>query len=249
MSYKKYLINNPSIFELTPIVKALIVQFVKISSNSKIGPIPATVTSADSCPDSCPLQESGCYAKTGPVYWNWNKVSAGDRGGSWSDMLEKIKLLPVGQLWRHNVAGDLPGLINNELIDPVKLGELVHANIGRRGFTYTHKTAGDHNLNWIKAANEWGFTINLSANNLDHADKLYDTGAGPVVTVAPINSPKIIKTPAGRIVVRCPATYRENVSCKTCELCQRANRETIIGFPAHGASKAKAQKVYFMKVQ
>jgi len=29
-------------------------QFTKLSSNSKIGPIPCTVTEKRSCPDSCP---------------------------------------------------------------------------------------------------------------------------------------------------------------------------------------------------
>jgi hypothetical protein len=222
-----------------------IVHFTPKSSNEKIGPIPATVSSENTCPSDCPLKESGCYAKTGPVSWHWNKVSQGLRGSSWSDLCTNISNLKPGQLWRHNVAGDLPG--ENDLIDPVMLGELVAANMGKKGFTYTHKTSNPENIHWIKSANEWGFTVNLSANNLDHADELADLNAGPVATVLPIDAPKKTETPKGRIVITCPATYRDDVACATCKLCAISSRETIIGFPAHGTSKAKAQKVFFMK--
>lgn len=61
------------------------------------------------------------------------------------------------------------------LLTPVALGELVAANIGRRGFTYSHYRDAA-SLEWIKHANQWGFTINLSANNLTDADRLADTG-------------------------------------------------------------------------
>jgi hypothetical protein len=46
-------------------------------------------------------------------------------------------------------------------------------------------------------------------------------------------------TPAGRKVVVCPATQRDDVSCATCALCAR-QRDVIVGFPAHGVAKKKA---------
>jgi hypothetical protein len=167
----------------------------------------------------------------------------------WGEFCDNVRALPEGQLFRHNVAGDLPGFIgDNESIDPVLLGELVHANIGRRGFTYTHKTNDSKNHYWIKAANQWGFTINLSANNLEHADELAELDIAPVVTVLPIDAPRTTTTPNGRTVVTCPATYLDDVNCATCQLCQR-QRTTIIGFPVHGSSKAKAQRVFFAKIE
>jgi hypothetical protein len=130
-------------------------------------------------------------------------------------------------------------------VDPVALGQLVAANAGRRGFTYTHKHSSDA-LHWVRHANAWGFTVNLSANDLHHADQLHGTGAGPVVVVLPIDAPAQLTTPAGHKVVTCPATYRDDVSCATCQLCSR-QRETIVGFPAHGTGKAKVEKIFFMK--
>jgi hypothetical protein len=216
------------------------------SANVKTGPIPVSITGADSCPDSCPFSGGGCYAKGGPLAIHWRKVSTGERGLNWGDFLTAIQSLGAGQLWRHNAAGDLLGA--GELIDPVALGELVKANHGKRGFTYTHKTNHADNFQWIRAANNWGFTVNLSANDLHHADQLADQNAGPVVTVLPIDGPTKQTTPKGRTVITCPATYRDNVNCETCKLCAVSDRQTIIGFPAHGNARAKVQKVFFAKV-
>lgn len=213
------------------------------SKNQKTGPIPVTTTAMDTCPAACPLKNNGCYANAGPLGLHWRAVSDGRRGLEWSELCESIAALPAGQFWRHNQAGDLPGAGDD--IDARELGQLVHANIGRRGFTYTHKPMTPANAHWVRAANAWGFTINLSANDLAHADQLADIGAGPVVTLLPADMMENTLTPAGRRVVICPAETRDDVTCASCQLCQRANRETIVGFPAHGTGKARAQAVFF----
>ena len=202
------------------------------SANVKTGPIPVSTTAKESCPADCAMR-AGCYAASGPLALHWAAVSAGTRGTSWGEFTQAIAALPEGQLWRHNQAGDLPQ--TGGTIDAVKLGQLVHANIGRRGFTYTHHR-DTQSLAWVKHANAWGFTVNLSANDLQDADVLADTGAGPVVVVLPSTQTENTTTPAGRKVVVCPATQRDDVSCATCQLCQR-QRSTIVGFPAHGTKK------------
>ena len=140
-------------------------------------------------------------------------------------------------MWRHNQAGDLP-VTPAGTVDAVKLGALVRANIGKRGFTYSHHRDAQ-SVNWIRHANAWGFTVNLSANNLADADTLADYRAGPVVVVVvvlPSTQTTNAKTPAGRPVVICPATQRDDVSCATCQLCAR-QRDVIVGFPGHGTRK------------
>lgn len=84
-------------------------------------------------------------------------------------------------LWRHNQAGDLPG--ENDTIDLVALAQLAEANVGKRGFTYTHKPMTADNAAAVKQANARGFTINLSADNLSEADDLAEMQVGPVVVV------------------------------------------------------------------
>lgn len=202
------------------------------SSNAKTGPIPVSTTTRESCPVNCGMRTE-CYADTGPLALHWNAVTAGTRGTDWPAFCASIAALPHGQLWRHNQAGDLPG--DGRTVDPAKLGALVLANIGRRGFTYSHYRDGA-SLRWIDHANRWGFTVNLSGNSLADADTLADTGCGPVVCVLPSDTTQNTVTPKGRRVVVCPATIRDDVSCATCQLCQR-QRDTIVGFPAHGARK------------
>lgn len=202
------------------------------SANVKTGPIPVSTTERDSCPSDCAMR-AGCYADSGPLALHWRAVSEGKRGTDWDGFTAQIAALPDNQLWRHNQAGDLP--VAGGTVDPVKLGQLVAANTGKRGFTYSHHRDNE-SIQWIRHANAWGFTVNLSANNLADADTLADFDAGPVVVVLPSDQTENTVTPAGRPVIVCPATQRDNVSCASCQLCQR-QRKAIVGFPAHGSRK------------
>ena len=226
------------------------IAFTRISGNSKTGPIPTTLTEKNSCPDVCPLKGSGCYAEIGHTNIHWVRVSNGDAAKySWSNAMAQIQALPKDQLWRHNVSGDLPQ--SNGLIDYKLVGQLIDANKGKRGFTYTHHDVSDSdNGNWNKAiiagCNAQGFTVNLSGNSLEHADELKALDIGPVVTICPEGTEKQFKTPAGNTVVICPATYRDDIQCVNCGLCAVSTRKSIVGFPVHGIAKKKAHKVFMM---
>lgn len=210
----------------------------RVSANRKVGPIPVTYSSAETCPDACPLKGAGCYAESGHVHIHWKQVTAGKRGGSWDDLLHAVRSLPKGQLWRHNVAGDLPG--TGDTLDPFELIRLAVANRGRRGFTYTHKPLRNAlERSAVQQANADGFTVNLSANTLQHADELKALGVGPVVVVLPEDAPDTLTTPGGHHVVACPAEKNDSVSCSTCGACAVTTRKSIIGFHAHGSRKKK----------
>ena len=215
------------------------------SSNEKTGKIPVSTTEAQTCPAACPFNnanEGGCYAESGPLKMHWMKVSDKARGDTWPVFIGKIANLKADTLWRHNQAGDLPG--RNDQLDATACMELAQANDGKRGFTYTHYDVlgSKRNRMIVTQMNRSGFTVNLSANNVAHADQLADLDAGPVATVLPIDQTANTVTPAGRKVVVCPATIRDDVSCASCQLCQR-QRDFIIGFPAHGTSKKKADAI------
>ena len=215
--------------------------FIRESGNRKTGPIPVTYSERETCPPSCPHYRADCYAEDFYTRMAWDKVPV--RGGTLEALCSAIAALPEGQLWRHNVAGDLPG--EGENVDPVALGEIVRANIGRRGFTYTHKKSPEA-VHWAGHATAWGFTVNLSADDAGEADTLAETGL-PVCAIVPMDTPEKTETPAGRTIIVCPAQSREDVSCATCGLCARADRRVIIGFRAHGTrarvADAKARRV------
>lgn len=238
----------------------------RVSSNAKVGPIPTVVIGNQSCPPACQYKNNGCYAETGPLFMHWAKVTDGNRGVDFDEFLSQVKFLPHNQLWRYAVAGDLPG--KGDRIHNGHLKKLVAANRGKRGFTYTHKPVTKwSNAAAIAHANQNGFTINLSSNNLRHADLLMAFGIGPVVTILPhdygepveyrdpdsgktkvVRRWKTCQTEAGHRVVQCPAEYRPEVQCANCggsggALCQRANRDFIVGFTVHGVQKKKATAV------
>jgi len=186
-----------------------------------------------------------CYAKLGPLSIHWNRVNNNTKGSNLNDFLEQITKLPEETLWRHNVAGDLPGE-NNEIAQS-ELYRLVDANRGKKGFTYTHKPVLAEQLqnpsiilknkNSVKHANKNGFTINLSADNIGDADKMVALDIAPVCVVLPSTQLEDFKTPDGNTVKICPAIVNDKYTCQNCAICQKAKRRFIVGFPAHGVRK------------
>ena len=232
------------------------IHLTEVSSNSKTGPIPVSTSSRDTCPPSCPWYEKGCYANGGPLRIHWRHVSDDSRGVGFDSFLERIRELPAGQLWRHNQAGDLSGnhstLQHDGETNPTNTGKinkrdlhlLSKASSHTRGFTYTHypvlgeSRTAIHNRVAISRYNTPGFTINLSGDSPEHADRLFNLRIAPVTTVLPSGfTDKQFTTPGGNKGLTCPATIRDDVQCNTCKLCANYRRECIIGFPAHGSQK------------
>lgn len=212
---------------------------IEKSENKKTGRIAVSTSSANTCPDACPLKHAGCYADSGPLNWHWRKVTQGDRGLDYDAFLARVKALPAGSMFRHNQAGDLPGY--NNTIDYDKTLELARAANHLQGFTYTHKPMVGLNAETVETVNrETRFTINISADSLSEADEMLALNIAPVAVTLPYmaNPPKTLKTPQGNTVSICPAQRSER-TCKDCGLCARKQRSAIVGFVAHGPGKAK----------
>ena len=213
------------------------------SKNSKTGAIPTTVTERSSCPTTCPFYDQGCYAKYHLQGVHWRAVSNAERGVSWNEFTKLVRKIAKGQLWRHNVAGDLPH--NNGEIDYLQLRQLIDANKGKKGYTYTHHMLNDHNRVCLENANSMGFTVNVSTESVEDADRVMTEYNLPAVAV--VNSEKtdrFYKTESGRKVITCPAAlFPDKVTCATCGLCQIAERQFIVAFPAHGTAKKTVNQI------
>jgi hypothetical protein len=173
---------------------------------------------------------------------HWRKVSNAERGVSWAEFTKLIRKIGKGQLWRHNVAGDLPH--NDGNIDYLQLRQLIDANKGKKGYTYTHHILNDHNVIAIQNSNALGFTVSASCESVDDADRVMTEYGIPATAV--VNSEKtdrFYKTASGRKVITCPATIHENVTCATCGLCQIADRKFVVAFPAHGTAKKTVNQI------
>jgi ferredoxin len=229
----------------------------KISRNQKLGPMPASTSSRSTCPDSCPLKgQGGCYAEYGPMSIFWKKVDRGEAGGDFDTFVKEVEQLPRRQMWRYGQAGDLPG--EGDEIDREQMVRLAKANRGRPVIAFTHKPPTEENIETLNLARDLGFSVNLSANNVEHADELMIHGMNVVVVLpeeyARQNSetkteyrkrlnelPK--HTPAGARIAVCPATFTDT-NCLQCGACaQTKPRGAIIGFPAHGTKKKQVSEM------
>jgi hypothetical protein len=210
------------------------------SGNKKLGPIPMSISEPGTCPTSCAMHNVGCYAGYG---WNgtiWRK--ARKIGMTWATFVAAVRALPKGILWRHNEAGDLAG--DGEGIDIGLLNALRAAASHTRAFTYSHRHArlADRTLGAqrqraaLRLANKRGFTINLSADSLDEADRLADLDVGPVVVTIATDE-RATRTPAGRKLVPCPAQTHD-LTCAECELCAQPQRKSVVTFRSHGQGAA-----------
>lgn len=213
------------------------------SANSKVGPIPVSTTENSSCPKECSLKDKDCYARFGNLGRHWLKVSDHKRGDNWFAFCERIKKFPVGQLFRHNQAGDLPqtkrGKINHLLCIA-----LSRACRHIKGWTYTHYNPKDSkNAKIIAYMNSVpGMTINLSADTPTQADEYAKLGIAPVCVTLPTDSPLIgNRTPEGRTITICPAQTTD-INCAECRLCQVRTRKTIVGFLAHGSGAKRLSR-------
>lgn len=215
---------------------------VVVSENAKTGPIPVTTTSRTTCPSSCPLKNNGCYSEYGHLQNHWSRVTRGQRGTDLQAHCEALAALPKRQVWRYGQAGDLPG--DGVEINADDLDMLVKANKGKYGFGFTHYDPFiPANASAIAKANQSGFTINLSANSISHADQLVALRIAPVAVILPKGTQKAFRTPAGNWVAVCPADPKKHITCATCQVCSHSTRKAIIGFPVHGSGAKKAQIV------
>ena len=216
-------------------------QLVQRTNNAKVGKgVTITNSHKDTCPDACPYKDKGCYASSGfRTNLNWKAVTEGKRGTDWSGFIKQVEGIKPGSFWRHNVSGDLVG--EDDVIDAEALFDLVRANTGKQGFTYTHYPDTKHNIDCVTAANLLGFTVNLSGNSIEHAVSLKDKHPRlPVTAVVPSDHGTDTTTVGGHRIVVCPATYKDEVTCKTCKLCAHSSRDSIVAFPSHGSQTKKA---------
>lgn len=188
------------------------------------------------------------------MHFMWDKVSRHALGKPWPEICQDASTLPDGSIFRYGQAGDLPGV--SDEIDSKELLQLVKATKHLKVLAYSHKPVtgktptARRNRKAIKQAAAEGFVVNLSANNMAHADELLALELTPVTMILPHAYHRDEKketvsqyrdrieglpthTPAGARIAVCPATYTDT-TCMKCQACGKPDRDVVIGFPAHG---------------
>lgn len=202
------------------------VHWVSESSDKKIGPVVASYSTIDSCPDSCELKSGGCYA------WGlfYLKVL--------SSKIDKQKIIikslasalldrnPLSKIVRHRVAGDTVGDVGGTLEECALVEQSGLINIG-----YTH--------NWrAEESQPLKQYFRASCNSLDDVREASAMGWSTTL-VAAGNVPKSTMLDDKRAVL-CPARHgvegKKDITCNDCSMCKVSGKtkDLVIMFKIHG---------------
>lgn len=236
--------------------------FIPTSGNTKTGNIMQSYSSPSTCPKSCPLKCSGCYAESIRTLKLWRRaddkedplyVSSGEEltVALLGAIIEHRKEPAVELLFRHNVAGDM-AIEGTSRFDSQAFLEVANAilrvnsvyssTFGKsvKGYTYTHCELSTADKYIIDSLRDF-MTVNLSTDSVSEAVKAMAEGYNVVMTsVDPLEDIKALKA-HNLTAVQCPSQTHEGVTCNDCRLCAH-DRETIILFGIHGSHKGMARK-------
>lgn len=206
----------------------------QVSHNKKTGPIAVSSTGWSSCPPTCGAREI-CYAKKGyHTRLHGDKITRQERGVPPEQFIRQVAALPPGTLFRHNVSGDLwhhEGMLSRNL-----LRHLTEATQHlKAAWTYTHHRPNSLNQVAIRTANRNGFTVNVSADDLDSAVDFKRRGY-PVVCIVK-DMPESFEH-KGVTFIRCPHQVDGGkTQCMGCgngtPLCSIPDRHFVVAFEEH----------------
>lgn len=218
---------------------------VENSDNGKTGPVSATYTPYQTCPDSCPLKpvidETGnfssddCYASCDLVGMHMRRLTKATVTAN-ADLIqiriqecESIKDLTGRNVLRLKVGGDTPDVQYAEgLADACKLYTAKH---GQPAYGYTH--------NWENIPREsfGGISILASCDQPSDIAKAKAQGYATAVVVSSFPNGNKMFQIDGHKVIPCLEQTR-GTQCVDCRLCFDDNNlrkhDITIGFEAHG---------------
>ncbi len=199
------------------------VHWVAMTTDKKVGPVMASYSPLDTCPDSCSFKSGGCYA--------WELFYLRVLGKKISDGRIKIRTIEEAfnnsrrsaKIVRHRVAGDIVGDVDGTMRECEFADENNLINIG---YTHDWRNPESQKLKkWFRA----------SCNTLEEMQEAIDMGWSVTITAYGENIPKKTKL-LNRRAVLCPAQVDKRIDCNTCKMCKTSGttKDTIIIFETHG---------------
>lgn len=222
-----------------------VVCVVEHSDNGKTGPVSATYTPYQTCPNSCPLkpiigedgnfQSAPCYASCDLVGMHMRRLTKATVTAK-ADLIqiqtqecESIKDLTGRNVLRLKVGGDTPNTEYAEgLADACKVYSAKH---GQKAYGYTH--------NWKEIAREsfGGISILASCDSPSDIADAKSRGYATAVVVSSFPNGSKAFDVDGHKVIPC-FEQTKGIQCVDCRLCFDDNNlrkhDISIGFEAHG---------------
>lgn len=218
------------------------VHWVSKSSDKKIGPVLASYSTVDSCPDSCNLKSGGCYA-WGLFYLKVLSSKIDKQTIKIKSLSDALKERGLNvKIARHRVAGDVVKDVAETMEECNIIEKEGLINIG---YTHTWKDKESQPLKKYFRA---------SCSSLEEVEQATSMGWSTTL-VASGNVPK--KTYIGnKRAILCPARHgvegKKDISCNDCTMCKVSDKtsDIIVMFSIHGnqATLKKGQgKVHIFK--
>lgn len=212
------------------------VTVVENSGSSKFGDnVSATYAPIQSCPQTCPFLNKGCYAQLGNCRWTTDRISKNIPVDSRPSRIALAEARSISKLTGKNplrlhVVGDCKTPKAASIL--AEVGNKYKSKYNQTIWTYTHA--------WENVPREaWGdISVLASCDTLDKAEEAYSKGyAISTVRWKPFTRPFTW----GRWLMQPCLSETKGMKCKDCRMCWsdkalRANRTIICFFP-HGAKK------------
>ncbi len=224
-------------------VKAVIA--VDKSQNSKTGPVSCTYAPIQSCPETCPFLDSGCYAQhghSGIHLRRMNKVAAQQKKTRPIDIAREeakaIRNLKGERPLRLHIVGDCKTPRAAKIVSSA--AEEYKERSGKGVWTYTHA--------WKDIPREkWGnVSVLASCETIADAKYAMERGyAASMVRAKPFERPFSFQ---GVDMVPC-LELTKGIKCDKCKLCMhdttlRDNKKVVCFFP-HGSGSENARRALF----
>jgi hypothetical protein len=211
------------------------------SENSKIGAVSATYAAQQTCPSTCPLKGSGCYAESGVIAFHTKRLNRSVEANSatleeLAEMEETgIRKLSGKYPLRLHVVGDAT---TNKAATILGLAAGEHtAKYGKPVWSYTHA--------WRSVSrSSWGnVSILASCETVSDTKLAMAKGYAAAVVVDAHQSDKAYTVDGVRLIP-CPQQTGRAENCVKCGLCMKANvlkaAGSVIAFEVHGQQVKKA---------
>lgn len=215
------------------------VSVVEVSDNSKTGPVSATYASQKTCPNSCPLKGSGCYAESDFTGFTTRRLNAN------ADPFAVEELAHMEASGIAGLTGKLPlriHVVGDATTDRAAgiLADAAEYHMSKHDqpvWAYTHA--------WRDVSREsWGkVSVLASCETSENARWAMDRGYAAAVVVKD-HKADVAYDLNGVKAIPCPQQTGKAANCKSCKLCFNADRllktRSVIAFSVHGGGAKKA---------
>jgi hypothetical protein len=229
--------------------------YVSGSKNSKLsstGSVDCTYSSIEAtCPTSCELRNSGCYAKqsyVGIVNSRLNKEAIGfsklqvaRSEARCIDSSYAGAAIPHDRHMRLHVSGDSTTIKGSKLINSAVGRWKKRGDGSNKVWSYTHAWQTIPKKIWSNVS------MLASIDKVEQASFAREQGYAPAIVVSQFDGDKVFTLDGSATKwIPCPAQTKEKVTCASCNLCTRSEflyqKNMGIAFQAHGVKTKEIKR-------